>query len=244
MTTTYTPEQQNRDLEISSQADRVQFHFQPSRREVLQILGAGILIAAWASAAPAAGGRAGRGGGLGGAAPANLLARIHIGKDGTITVLCGKVEGGQGVRAEVTLATAEELAVTPAKIAVLLADTDLTPNDGPTVGSQSTPRTIPSVRQAAAAAKQLLLALAASTLGVAADQLTVNDGTILHPPTGKKATYADLASTQNLEQALTQAQIPANITITPTKDWKHLGQTLTRPNARDQRRPKARLLFQ
>src|SRR6185503_16415154 len=110
----YSEEQQLLDLEASAQAEGVAFHFHPSRREFVQTLGAGILIAvtvrAWGQAqegaAPARGsgaaarGAQGRGGGgIGGTPPANLFARLHIGKDGIITVLCGKVECGQGARA-------------------------------------------------------------------------------------------------------------------------------------------------
>jgi hypothetical protein len=44
-----------------------------------------------------------RGGGGGGGAGGNIAARVHLGKDSTITVLTGKVEGGQGARAEIRL---------------------------------------------------------------------------------------------------------------------------------------------
>src|SRR5262249_16341421 len=83
-----------------------------SRRRFVQILGAGLLICAVADSAtaqPAPGGggggnrgRGGRGGGGGfaGSGSTTLDARLHIAKDGTITVMSGKVEGGQGARAE------------------------------------------------------------------------------------------------------------------------------------------------
>ena len=70
-----------------------------SRRSFLQTLGAGILIAATGSITsaqeeptPRRGGRRG-----GGADNSNIAARLHIGKDGSITVMTGKVEGGQGL---------------------------------------------------------------------------------------------------------------------------------------------------
>src|SRR2546421_10297117 len=90
------------------------YDFGLSRRGFVQILGAGFLIAASSGAAIAQDrgrGRPGGGGEIGGGAPVNLDARLHIGKDGTITVLSGKVEGGQGARAELTQAAAEELRV-------------------------------------------------------------------------------------------------------------------------------------
>jgi CO/xanthine dehydrogenase Mo-binding subunit len=56
-------------------------------------------------------GRRWRGGGGGGGQPVNLDARLHIGADGVITVMTGKVECGQGARAQITQAAAEELGV-------------------------------------------------------------------------------------------------------------------------------------
>ncbi len=236
-TNTSLQEPQTLDLEADEQVDRIEFHFAPSRRDFMQVLGAGILIAAslpriTQAAAPARGGRAGGGGG-GAAAAGNLFARIHIAKDGIVTVLCGKVEGGNGARAEVTLAAAEELALAPAKVAVILGDTDLVPNDGGTVGSQTTPRTIPPIRQAAAAAKQLLVGLAATAMNVPADQLTVDDGTITHKATGAKKTYAELASAQDLDQLLAQTPMPRNVTVSAVNTWKVLGKSLIRPHSRD-----------
>src|SRR4051794_2911298 len=97
--TTYSQSQQDEDLVLSSQADRHLYHFLPTRREVVQLLGAGILIAVAspAMAQQARGGRGGRGGlegGIAGAPPSNLRARLHIAKDGSVTILCGKVECG------------------------------------------------------------------------------------------------------------------------------------------------------
>jgi len=128
----------------------VGYDFGLKRRSFVQILGAGLLIAAQASAALAqqrGGGR--RGGGFGGSGAKNIGARIHLGADGSITVLCGKVEGGQGARTEMLQAAAEELRVEPSRVQVVLADTALVPDDGITAGSGSSPRTVPEVRRAA-----------------------------------------------------------------------------------------------
>src|ERR1022692_2691039 len=47
----------------------------------------------------------------GGGGARNIASRIHLGKDGTITLMAGKVEAGQGSRAELSQAAAEELRV-------------------------------------------------------------------------------------------------------------------------------------
>src|ERR1035441_5979573 len=122
--------------------DRVDYDFGLSRRSFVKVLGAGLLIAA---AIPAvAQQEGGRRGGVGGGGARTLGARIHLGKDGTITVLTGKVEGGQGARAELSQAAAEELGVPVAAVQMLMADTATVPDDGGTFGSMSTPRTVPA----------------------------------------------------------------------------------------------------
>src|SRR5579872_3847158 len=129
-----------------------------TRRQFLQSLGAGLMIAVVApqiiaQETPQQRRPRRNRGGFGGA-PVKIAARIHIGQDGTITVMTGKVECGQGARAEITMAAAEELRVSPDQIHLIMGDTTLCPDDGGTYGSMTTPRTIPSVRTGCAAARQ------------------------------------------------------------------------------------------
>ena len=119
-----------------------------SRRDFIQVLGAGLLITV-GGVTDAQRGRQGRR-----ATP--IATRVHIGEDGTITVMTGKVELGQGARTEVTQAAAEELRVAVDQVQVVMADTDLVPDDGVTAGSRTTPQTIPAVRRGAAAARDVL----------------------------------------------------------------------------------------
>lgn len=107
--------------------------FQPTRREFSALLGAGLLV--WVQSAEAQ----------------EKQPRLHVGDDGRITVLSGKIEEGQGARTELAMAAAEELGVPLEQVQVLLADTDAVPNDGITAGSRTTPATVPEVRQAARA---------------------------------------------------------------------------------------------
>src|SRR6267378_6656269 len=92
------------------------------RRAFVQILGAGFLLTASMPGVAQRGARRGGGGG-----PKNIAARIHLGKDGSITVLVGKVEAGQGARAELTQASAEELRVPSSTIQLIMADTGAVP---------------------------------------------------------------------------------------------------------------------
>jgi CO/xanthine dehydrogenase Mo-binding subunit len=140
-----------------------------NRREFLETTGAGLLITAFA---PIAEGQRGAGG------AATLEARLHIAEDGLITVMTGKIEEGQGARTELAMAAAEELRVPLDRVRMIMADTDVTPNDGITAGSSTTPRTFPPVRKAAAAARALLVAAAARQWDTGAAPLEVRDGAV------------------------------------------------------------------
>ena len=198
-----------------------------NRREFLEIAGAGLLIVAAAPLADAQ-----RGGGAGGAG--TLETRLHIGEDGFITVLSGKIEEGQGALTELAMAAAEELRVPLDRVRMVMGDTDQTPNDGGTAGSGTTPRTAPLVRRAAATARGLLLAAAGRQFGqqspVDAARLEVIEGAVQYA--GKKYGYADLARSPELAAAY-HAVLPANTTVTAAKDWQQLGKPQVRLDARD-----------
>jgi isoquinoline 1-oxidoreductase len=205
----------------------------PSRRLFLKALGAGLIISAVESTTFAQQGPtqfAPRGRGRGGGGPVNIAARIHIGQDGSITVLTGKVECGQGARAEITQAAAEELRVAPQSIQLIMADTSLTPDDGGTFGSQTTPRTIPVIRQAAAGARQVLVALAATKWSVDAKTIVAINGKVVHAPSGRQLLYSELAGG---DSAKVFATTPPRIAVTSVDQWKVLGSPVMRNDARD-----------
>ena len=221
--------------EYDEPMDRVEFDFAVSRRDFLQVLGAGLLIAvscgeAGAQVAPTRPGRGQRGGG--GGRPQVVSARLHIDKDGTVTVMTGKVECGQGARAEITQAAAEELRLPVERVHLIMADTSLVPDDGPTSGSRSTPSTIPAVRQGAAAARELLIGLAAKRWNVEPGVLEVRDGKVVEKAGGRELSYADLALAEDAAGVFDKAA-PANVSLTPMKEWKVLGKASPRPNGRD-----------
>ena len=196
-----------------------------SRRAFVQLLGTGLLITVTEGVSFAQ--RRSRGGrGIA------VAARVHINSDGTITVMTGKVEEGQGSRAELTQAAAEELRVDVDKIRLLMSDSDLTPDDGRTAGSRTTPSTVPAVRQGAATARELLRNLAAEQWKVDAGALNVKDGIITNRKTKKTISYADLAKSQKVAEAFKQT-VSSDIDLTPVEQWQAMGTSVPRPNSRD-----------
>ena len=98
---------------------------------------------------------------------------LTVDEDGTVTVFAGKVEYGQGIRWGLAMAAAEELGLSVTDVEVVLGDTDRTPWDIGTFGSQSTRHTGRQVRRAAATAREALLGLAASRLDLPVDELAL-----------------------------------------------------------------------
>jgi CO/xanthine dehydrogenase Mo-binding subunit len=194
--------------------------FAMNRREFLAASGVGLLIAATVPSAD----------GQGIAAEGTLAARLHLAEDGSITLLTGKVEEGQGPRTELAMAAAEELRVPLERLKVVMADTGLGPDDGITAGSRTTPGTVPAVRKAAAAARELLILVSSRQLNVARGSLEVRNGTVTAQ--GRSYGYADLAKSAELALAYREA-LPPDTRLTPAADWQLLGTPRNRLNGRE-----------
>src|SRR5262249_7672684 len=185
------------------------------------IAGAGLLITVMAT--PARAQRRGRGGeDFLGSGAGTLEARLHLAADGTVTVLSGKVEVGQGSRAELAMAAAEEMRLPLDRLRMVMADTELTPNDGMTAGSRTTPATVPAVRRAGAVAGERLLEAASSKWKTDRGQLEVRDGAAIDPAGNRKFGYADLARSPELAEA-NKLTPPPDTKLIPVKDWRVLG---------------------
>jgi isoquinoline 1-oxidoreductase len=217
------------EIDYNELLEPVGYDFGLNRRSFVQLLGAGLLLVV---SIPALAQERRRGGGLGGRGARNIAARLHIGKNGSITVMTGKVEGGQGARAELTQAAAEELRMPTNAVWLIMSDTGLVPDDGITAGSGSTPRTVPAIRQGAAAARELLIDFAAKQWSVERDAVQVQDGKAIHTPTKRSLSYVDLAASEDAAKQFEQP-ISTDVTLTLVKDWKVMGTPLFRPNARD-----------
>jgi isoquinoline 1-oxidoreductase len=162
----------------------------------------------------------------------SVAARLYLNEDGTFTALSGKVEEGQGPRAELSQAAAEELRVPVDRIQLVMADTDQVPDDGITAGSRTTPINVPQMREAAATARELLKQLAADAWQVQATALKVEGGVIRNAATGRSMSYQDLAKAPETLAALGTA-VRSDVALTNVRDWKVLGSPVPRPNIRD-----------
>ncbi len=196
------------------------YRFDLDRRDFFKFLGAGVVVISVLRPAIVAqesgGGRQRRGEAL----PQQIGAWLHIGENGRITVYTGKVEVGQNIRTSLTQAVAEELCVPIDRIEMVMGDTQLTPFDMGTFGSRTTPTMSPQLRKVAAAAREVLLGLAASQWQADQHQLVVSDGKVRDSKNNHSAEYAALLKGQQITQS-----IAADQPLIPATDWKVAGKS-------------------
>ena len=126
------------------------------------------LVTAWGFAA------AYKNTGLGGGAPDVSTAEIELLESGDFEIRCSSAEMGQGLVTVMRSIAAEELAVLPERVHVLVMDTDLTPNGGPTTASRQTFVTGNASRHAARSLRDALTAYLAEKYDTRPDEIAFN----------------------------------------------------------------------
>lgn len=160
--------------------------------------------------------------------PREINAWLHIVRDGGVTVYTGKVEIGQNIRTSLAQTVADELHVALDSVQMVMGDTQLTPFDMGTFGSRTTPQIGTQLRRVAAAAREVLVGLAAKEWHTDAGQLVAANGKVSDRTGSRSTTYAELARGQSLAQ-----MIPAEDPVTPATEWKIAGQPIRKIDGRD-----------
>ena len=154
---------------------------------------------------------------------------IRLDRAGKITVISPAVEMGQGTYTSLSMLIAEELDVDMANISVDHAP----PNDklygNPIIsgvqmtGGSTTIRAfyLP-LRKAGAAAREMLIAAAASALKVEASTLSTEPGYVIHTPSGKKIAYGDLAD------AAAALPVPVDVKLKDPSKFRIIGTSAKR----------------
>jgi CO/xanthine dehydrogenase Mo-binding subunit len=132
--------------------------------------------------------------------PTTLDSWVAVGADGIVTAFTGKCDFGQGIYTAQTQLVAEELCVPIERVKLIQCDTDRTPDQGTTSGSQSTPTNFndENLALAAATAREALRGLAATALNQPPEQLRLSDGTFT-ANNGHSIGYAQLLGGKRFE---------------------------------------------
>jgi isoquinoline 1-oxidoreductase len=196
------------------------YQFDLDRRDFLKVLGGGILVCL-ALEETAFAQRPG------GARPQDLGAWLHISEAGEVTVYTGKVEVGQNIRTSLSQVVAEELRLPVSAIRMVMADTDLVPVDGGTAGSRTTPDMAPQLRRVGAAAREVLIDLAADQAKVERGSLAVADGKVTHAPSKRSFAFGELTKGKKLTKT-----VGSDVPVTPAAQWKVAGTSVPKVEGR------------
>jgi CO/xanthine dehydrogenase Mo-binding subunit len=123
---------------------------------------------------------------------ASLDSWITIHADNTASIKAGIIELGQGTSTGFLQIAGEELDMDMSQLRWVSQDTNVTPNQGSTSASRGIKNGGLELRAAAAQAKQVLLGMAATQLGVPSSNLTVSKGVVTGG--GRSVSYGALLS--------------------------------------------------
>jgi len=114
--------------------------------------------------------------GFGGGAPDKASAEVELYPDGTLEVRTSSAELGQGLVTVLQMVAAEEFAMSPQRVKVLVMDTDLTPDGGPTTASRQTYVTGNAARYAAKTLREAITTTLAEKYDQPPDQIRFVEG--------------------------------------------------------------------
>lgn len=156
--------------------------------------------------------------------PERLEPFVIVSSDGSVLALNGHVDLGTGIRTALAQIVAEELDVAFERVTMILGDTALAPDQGPTIASETIQITSPALRRAAAQARHVLVERAARRLGCAASDLTVDAGRVhRRDEPGEGLDYGDLVGNATTLVALADA-----VAVKPTAEHRIVGRSVPR----------------
>ena len=162
------------------------------------------------------------------AASTTVNSWLQIGTDESITLTIGASDMGQGSFSGLAQILAEELMVDYARIQTVqgmptLASPAPVGSAINTVGSSVTRTNFWKMRDAGAAAREMLIQAAMNVVGdTTRSNYTVTDGVISYVPSGQKITYGSVAS------AAAGSQPPSNPPLVPDNQFRLIGKTVPR----------------
>ncbi|AOK56360.1 aldehyde dehydrogenase [Burkholderia stagnalis] len=153
---------------------------------------------------------------------------VQIDRNGQVTLVMPKVEMGQGVYTSLPMLIAEELEVPLSNVTLdhappnekLFADPLL--GGQLTGGSTSIRYAWEPMRRAGATARTLLVGAAAKQWNVDPAACRAENGEVLHPPSGRRASYGQLAD------AAAKLPVPKDVALKKPADFKLIGKPVKR----------------
>ena len=142
---------------------------------------------------------------------------------GKIILYNAKPDVGQGTWQALPMLLAEELEVSMEQIEIRMTDGTAKYGAQNIGGSNSIRSRWKPMRQAGAAAKEMLIKAASNQWQVPVNECFAKEAKVYHKPTNKSLSYAELIAEAS------KLEVPKNPTLKDPKDFKLLGKSLPRP---------------
>jgi nicotinate dehydrogenase subunit B len=157
---------------------------------------------------------------------------IVIHPDNTATFHVGKTDGGQGTGTAYRQMMCDELDIAYDRTTLVMGNTDITPDQGGSGGSDGVEVDGWPMRRTAAEARRVLLELGSDSLNTPVAELTVSNGTIaVASNPSRSITYAELIGGRRFDVTLSGDNINQTrgiAEVKPVQDLRVIGQSLPR----------------
>ena len=158
----------------------------------------------------------------------NPNAFIHIAENGDTLIYCGRCEMGQGISTALPAAVADELEADWSRVTVLQADGNEDKYGSQATGGSASIRTmLEPMREAGAAAKEMLVAAAAKVWAISAADCKADNHFVINTLNQQKLSYGELAS------LAANSKVPTKPRLKTKAEFKYIGKKLARHNQAD-----------
>lgn len=147
---------------------------------------------------------------------------VAIDTAGNVTIWLNKADLGQGVATTLPMLVAEELGAKAEQVRLELAPAAAVYGNQFTAVSSSTKEQWLPLRQAGAAAREMLIGAAAAAWACPAAECVAVDGRVQHRPSGRQIAFGDLAS------AAARLPVPNAPPLKSPREFRYLGRAMPR----------------
>lgn len=152
---------------------------------------------------------------------------VGIDSSGNVAIVAARSEMGQGIRTSLPAVVADELEADWGRVRIVQAIGDEQYGNQNTDGSRSMRNHFTRMRQMGASARDMLVAAAAETWGVAASVCVARNHAVHHEASGRSLGYGELA------EAAARQTVPASPTLKTPDQFRYIGKEINGYDNRD-----------